>query len=146
MAIEKALRKRILTFGVFDLFHYGHKELFRKAKELGGPDCWLVVAVHDGEWIKKFKPDAEIVYSTQERLEMVQQCRYVDEAVLYQTVDQGVRDIPFDVLLLGADHGGHDAWKAALAWRAEHGKSVIRTTRTDGISSTILRDRIRRLA
>ena len=78
--------KRMLTFGVFDLFHYGHKELFRKAKELGGPDCQLVVAVHDGEWIKKFKPDAEIVYSTQERLEMVQQCRYVDEAVVYQTV------------------------------------------------------------
>ena len=47
--------------------------------------------------VRSLAPDAEIVYSTQERLEMVQQCRYVDEAVLYQTVDQGVRDIPFDV-------------------------------------------------
>ena len=76
-------KTRILTFGVFDLFHYGHKELFRKAKEMGGPHAYLIVAVHDEAFIRQFKPDVELVYSTQERLEMVQQCRYVDEAVLY---------------------------------------------------------------
>ena len=77
---------------------------------------------------------------------MVQQCRYVDEAVLYKTVAQGVREIPFDVLLLGADHGKHAAWQEALAWCAAHGKKVMRTTRTEGISSTTLRDRIRHLS
>ena len=86
-------KTRILTFGVFDLFHYGHKELFRKAKEMGGPHAYLIVAVHDEAFIRQFKPDVELVYSTQERLEMVQQCRYVDEAVLYKTVAQGVREI-----------------------------------------------------
>lgn len=137
---------RILTFGVFDLFHYGHKELFRKAKEIAGARSYLIVAVHDGAYIRQFKPDVELVYSTQERLEMVQQCRYVDEAVLYQTVAQGVRDIPFDVLLLGADHGHHAAWREALDWCAAHGKKIVRTMRTDGVSSTTLRDRIRKLA
>ena len=59
---------------------------------------------------------------------------------------QGVREIPFDVLLLGADHGKHAAWQEALAWCAAHGKKVMRTTRTEGISSTTLRDRIRHLS
>ena len=139
-------KTRILTFGVFDLFHYGHKELFRKAKEMGGPHAYLIVAVHDEAFIRQFKPDVELVYSTQARLEMVQQCRYVDEAVLYKTVAQGVREIPFDVLLLGADHGKHAAWQEALAWCEAHGKKVMRTTRTEGISSTTLRDRIRHLS
>ena len=58
---------RVLTFGVYDLLHIGHIQLFKNAKQLGDE---LIVAVQDGDYIKKYKPSAEMVFSTEERLFM----------------------------------------------------------------------------
>lgn len=55
--------KRILTVGVYDLLHIGHIELFRKAKSLGDR---LIVAVQDSASVQTYKPDSNLVYSTEE--------------------------------------------------------------------------------
>ena len=59
--------KRILTVGVFDLLHFGHMELFRKAKALGDH---LIVAVQDDENVVKFKPGTKLTYNTEQRCYM----------------------------------------------------------------------------
>lgn len=47
---------------------------------------YLIVAVQDGEYILKYKPDAKIMYSTEERVEMIEALRVVDEVVVYDSV------------------------------------------------------------
>lgn len=48
--------KKILTVGVYDYFHLGHLRLFKNAKKLGD---YLIVAVQDGDYILRYKPDAK---------------------------------------------------------------------------------------
>lgn len=67
----------VYAAGVFDLFHRGHVELFRKAKALGDR---LVVAVNSDELTAKYKRLP--VFSQEDRLEIVRSCRFVDEAFL----------------------------------------------------------------
>lgn len=127
--------KRVLTFGVYDLLHIGHMLLFERAKELGD---YLIVAVQDGDCILKYKPDAKMVYNTDERLYMVSSIRYVDEVVTYQDVDVDIRNIDFDLFVKGPDQC-HPGFQRAVQWCEEHGKEVVTLPRTEGISSTMLR-------
>ena len=85
--------KKVLTVGVYDLLHVGHVELFRKAKSLGD---YLIVAVQDSNVVKKYKPEAQLVYNTDERCYMVRAIRYVDQVVVYENVKDIVRDVDFD--------------------------------------------------
>ena len=52
----------VLTVGVFDLLHWGHFELFRRAKELAGEGGKLTVAVQEDGIVTKYKPQAKLVY------------------------------------------------------------------------------------
>ena len=128
--------KKILTFGVYDMLHIGHMLLFKRAKELGD---YLVVAVQDGECILKYKPGTEMIYSTDERLYMVSAIRYVDEVVTYKDVDVDIQHIDFDVFVKGPDQC-HAGFQRAVKWCEEHGKEVVTLPRTEGISSTMLRN------
>jgi glycerol-3-phosphate cytidylyltransferase len=128
--------KTVLTFGVYDMMHIGHILLFKRAKERGDR---LVVAVQDGDYILKYKPDTRIIYTTEERLYMVSTIRYVDEVVTYRDVDVDVQHIDFDILVLGQDQN-HPGFQRAIQWCQEHGKEVVRLPRTEGISSTLLRE------
>ena len=128
--------KTVLTFGVYDMMHIGHILLFKRAKERGDR---LVVAVQDGDYILKYKPDTRIIYTTEERLYMVSTIRYVDEVVTYRDVDVDVQHIDFDILVLGQDQN-HPGFQRAIQWCQEHGKEVVRLRRTEGISSTLLRE------
>ena len=128
--------KTVLTFGVYDMMHIGHILLFKRAKERGDR---LVVAVQDGDYILKYKPDTRIIYTTEERLYMVSTIRYVDEVVTYRDVDVDVQHIDFDILVLGQDQN-HPGFQRAIRWCQEHGKEVVRLPRTEGISSTLLRE------
>lgn len=137
----------VFTVGVFDLFHYGHKELFRRAKECadnGAGVSKLIVAVQDGNSILKYKPEAKIVYTTQERVEMVEQCRYVDQVVLYTDVDKIVQELDFDIFVLGGDQT-HAGFQKAEQYCLEHGRKIIRLPRTKGVSATVLRERLKGL-
>ena len=105
--------KKVLTVGVFDLLHIGHIELFRKAKALGD---YLIVAVQDSDYVFQFKPDASLVYSTEERCYMVSAIRYVDEVVVYRNVGNIVDEVDFDIFAKGPDqsHVGIKQWLLCL--------------------------------
>ena len=88
--------KTVLTVGVFDMLHLGHIILFKRAKELGNR---LIVAVQDGDYILKYKPGTNMVYTTEERLFMVSAIKYVDEVIIYKDVDVDIKSIDFDIRL-----------------------------------------------
>lgn len=132
--------KKILTFGVYDMLHIGHILLFKHAKELfPGEDCKLIVAVQDGDYILKYKPGTQMVYSTEERMYMVSAVKYVDEVVVYKDVDKDIQDIEFDVFAKGPDQM-HPGFQRAVEWCNANGKEVVVIPRTEGISSTMLRE------
>ena len=124
---------KIVTFGVYDYFHLGHLRLFKQCKKHAD---YLIVAVQDGDYILKFKPDAHILYSTEERVEILKALRIVDEVVVYQTVGvPALEKIDFDILALGEDHIGA-RFDEITNWCKEHGKSIVRLKRTPGIASS----------
>lgn len=128
--------KTVLTFGVYDMMHIGHILLFKRAKERGDR---LIVAVQDGDYILKYKPNTRIIYTTEERLYMISTIRYVDEVITYRDVDVDIQNVDFDILVLGEDQN-HAGFQRAIQWCKEHGKEVVRLPRTEGISSTLLRE------
>lgn len=128
--------KTVLTFGVYDMLHIGHILLFKRAKELGDK---LIVAVQDGDFILKYKPGTKMIYSTEERAFMVSAVKYVDEVVIYKDVDVDIRNIDFDVFVKGPDQK-HEGFQRAVKWCEENGKEVKILARTEGISSTMLRE------
>lgn len=130
--------KKVITFGVFDYFHLGHLRLFQNAKRLGD---YLIVAVQDDAYIKKFKPDAVTLYTTEERIELVRALRVVDEVVVYRDVSEDIRKLDFDVFAIGEDQR-HSGFQTAVAYCEQAGKSVVRMKRTEGIASSEIKNRI----
>ena len=128
--------KKVLTFGVYDMLHIGHILLFQRAKALGDH---LIVAVQEGDYILKYKPDTKMIYSTEERLYMVDSIKYVDEVVTYKDVDVDIQQIGFDIFAKGPDQQ-HEGFQRAVRWCEQNGKEVIVLPRTEGISSTMLRE------
>jgi len=132
--------KTILTVGVYDMLHIGHILLFKHAKELfPGEECKLIVAVQHSDSILKYKPCTKMVYSTEERMFMVSAVRWVDEVVTYNDVDVDIQNIGFDVFAKGPDQQ-HAGFQRAVAWCENNGKKVVTIPRTEGISSTMLRE------
>ena len=121
------------------MLHIGHILLFKHAKEFfPDEESHLIVAVQDSECILKYKPDTQMVYTTDERLFMVNSIRYVDEVVVYRDVDIDIQTIDFDVLAKGPDQC-HAGFQRAIEWCHANGKQVVTIPRTEGISSTYLR-------
>ncbi len=131
--------KKILTFGVYDYFHLGHLRLFKQCKQYAD---YLIVAVQNGEYIKKFKPDAKVLYTTDERVEILESLRIVDKVVVYDTVGvPALEQIEFDVLALGEDHIG-ERFDEIINWCDNHGKEIVRLKRTPGIASSEIKNKL----
>jgi glycerol-3-phosphate cytidylyltransferase len=130
--------KKIITVGVFDYFHLGHLRLFENAKKLGD---YLIVAVQDEAYILKTKPDAHIMYSTEQRIDLVKALRVVDEVIIYQDVDKILPEVDFDVFAIGGDQT-HAGFQRAVTWCEENGKEVIRLPRTPGICSSTIKNEL----
>lgn len=128
--------KTILTVGVYDMLHIGHILLFKRTKELGDK---LIVAVQDSDVILKYKPGTKMVYTTEERMYMVSTIKYVDEVIVYRDIDKDIKNIEFNVFAKGPDQT-HEGFQRAVKWCEEHGKEVVVIPRTEGISSTMLRE------
>lgn len=132
---------KILTFGVYDYFHIGHLRLFKQCKQYAD---YLIVAVQDGDYILKYKPTANVLYSTEERVEIISSLEIVDEVVIYESVcEKTLEDINFDILALGEDHVG-ERFTTVEEWCKQHGKSVVRLKRTPGICSSDIKREINR--
>jgi len=137
-SMKPRTHKKVLTVGVYDLLHKGHIELFRRAKGLGD---YLIVAVQDENVILKYKPQAKVLNSTEDRIYMVQSIKYVDETIVYDAVDEIVKKVDFDVFVCGPDQN-HSGFKAAIKWCEENGKEFTILARTDGVSSSELKAKI----
>lgn len=128
--------KKVFTVGVYDLLHIGHINLFMNARALGDE---LTVAVQSDEYILKYKPEARMVNTTAERLFMVSSIRYVDHVITYDDVDEIIKQVDFDIFAKGPDQI-HAGFQRAVEWCKTHGKQVVVIPRTEGISSTMLRN------
>ena len=130
---------KILTFGVFDYFHLGHLRLFKQCKEYAD---YLLVAVQDSGSILKFKPDAKILYTTDERKEILESIKCIDKVIVYDTLcPEYLETIDFDILALGEDHHG-DRFDIAEKWCLDHNKKVVRLKRTPGICSSEIKNKL----
>lgn len=124
--------QRVLTVGVFDVFHYGHLRVLQQAREQGD---YLIVGVHNDIYFSK---GIEFVNSVEQRLEIVKSCRYVDEVLPYVKVSEIVQCVDFDVFVHGPDQN-HIYFKQAFDWCLANGKKIVCIPRTPGISSTEIR-------
>lgn len=130
---------KILTFGVFDYFHLGHLRLFKQCKKYSD---YLIVAVQDSEEILKYKPDTKILYSTEERVEILENIKIVDEVIVYRGISvETLENIDFDILALGEDHRG-GRFDVVEHWCEDHGKKVVRLKRTQGICSSDIKKKL----
>lgn len=122
------------------MLHIGHILLFKHAKELyPDEECKLIVAVQDEDYILKYKPDTKMIYTTEERMFMVSSVRWVDEVLIYRDVDVDIQNIEFDIFAKGPDQQ-HAGFQRAVTWCESKGKEVAIIPRTEGISSSLLRE------
>ena len=132
---------KILTFGVYDYFHLGHLRLFKQCKEHAD---YLIVAVQNGEYILKYKPEAKILYTTEERVELLEALKCVDEVRVYDSLcPEYLETVDFDILALGEDHKG-GRFDVAEKWCIDHGKKVVRLKRTPGICSSNIKKELQK--
>ena len=125
--------KTAITFGVFDLLHFGHFELFRRIRELVGDDGKVYVMLQVDEMIAKYKPGFKNVYNFETRKKMLESLRTVDKVMAYDVVGvDAVKDIDFDMLVVGPEHT-NERFQRLFKWCAENGKEVVTLPRTEGI-------------
>lgn len=121
--------KRVITYGTFDLLHYGHINLLRRAKEQGD---YLIVALSTDEfnWNEKRK---KCYFSYEQRKMLLEAVRYVDLVIPEENWEQKRTDIHeyhIDTFVIGDD------WKGKFDFLKEEGAEVIYLSRTPEISTT----------
>ncbi len=128
------------TTGVFDMFHVGHLNILKRAKE----QCeTLVVGVTTDELCYKRKNKYPIV-NERERMEIVAAIRYVDKVIPQADMEKikPVRELGADAVFVGSDWKGTASWDQYERDFAEVGCVVVYLDHTDGISSSILREKL----
>lgn len=144
-ADHSAVKKKYHTgyiAGVFDLFHVGHLNMFKRAKE----QCdYLIVGVVTDEGVRKFK-EVEPFVPYEERAEMVRSCRYVDEVVEIPLNFGGTRDAwrlhHFDCQFSGSDYVDNPDWLAEKEFLEKHGAEMEFFPYTQSTSSSKIKDLI----
>lgn len=121
--------KRVITYGTFDLLHYGHINLLRRAKELGD---YLIVALSTDEfnWREKGK---RCYFPFEKRKQLVEAIRYVDLVIPEECWDQkrnDIRDYRVDVFVIGDD------WKGKFDFLIDEDCEVVYLPRTPEVSTT----------
>lgn len=128
------------TTGVYDMFHIGHLNILRRAKEM----CeTLIVGVTTDDLCYRRKQKFPII-NQEERKAIVEAIRYVDK-VVYQTDMEKIRpvmELGAEAVFVGSDWKGTDAWIQYEKDFANVGCSVVYLEHTDGISSSLLRKKI----
>lgn len=120
--------KKVITYGTFDLLHYGHVNLLRRAKELGD---YLIVALSTDEfnWNEKQK---KCYFSYEERKKLLEAIRYVDLVIPENSWEQKVSDVQefkVDTFVIGDD------WTGKFDFLKEYCE-VVYMPRTPEISTT----------
>lgn len=125
--------KKVITYGSFDLFHEGHYQLLRRAKELGD---YLIVGVTSEEYDLQ-RGKLSIIDSLENRIQNVKQTGFVDEIIIETHLGQKVDDIQkfgIDIFTVGSD------WYSKFDYLSKYCE-VIYLERTKNVSSTFLRNK-----
>ena len=123
---------RVITYGTYDLLHQGHINLLRRAKELGD---YLIVGVTSDSF-DRGRGKLNVRNNVLERVEAVKATGYADEVIIEDYLGQKIDDIQrydVDVFAIGSD------WEGKFDYLKEYCE-VVYLPRTEGISSTMLRD------
>ena len=120
--------KKIITYGTFDLLHYGHINLLKRAKQMGD---YLIVCLSTDEFNKNSK-NKECYFSYEIRKQLLESIRYVDLVIPENNWNQKIDDIKefgIDTFVMGDD------WKGKFDFLKDYCE-VIYLTRTKEISTT----------
>ena len=121
--------KRVITYGTFDLLHYGHINLLRRAKALGD---YLIVALSTDEFYHVEK-NKHCYFSYEERKMLLESIRYVDLVIPEENWEQKRSDVHLyhvDTFVMGDD------WEGKFDFLKEEGCEVVYLPRTPEISTT----------
>ena len=121
--------RRVITYGTFDLLHYGHINLLRRAKQYG--DYRIVaLSTDDFNWNQKRK---KCYFSFDKRKALLEAIRYVDLVIPEESWDQKVTDVReyhIDTFVMGDD------WKGEFDFLQDEGVDVVYLPRTPEVSTT----------
>lgn len=126
------------TTGVFDMFHIGHLNILKRAKE----QCdYLIVGVSTDAVVESYKHKTPII-PFNERIEIVRAIKYVDQAVAQKSMNKmdAWNELHFDALFHGTDWQNSNMYDAIIKEFSEVGVDVVFLPHTDGVSSTMLAD------
>jgi glycerol-3-phosphate cytidylyltransferase len=129
------------TTGVFDLFHVGHLNILKKAKE----QCeFLIVGVSTDELVRKYK-NKQPVIPHYERMAIVEGIKYVDKVVPQTNRDKlfAWEKIRFDVMFVGDDWKGNPLFDEVETKFKSIGVNIVYFPYTQGVSSTIVKQKIK---
>lgn len=129
--------KRVITYGTFDLLHYGHINLLRRAKSLGD---YLIVGLSTDEFNNKEK-NKECYFDYENRKSLLDAVRYVDRVIPENNWEQKIFDIQkynVDVFVIGDD------WKGKFDYLKDSGVEVVYLPRTKEISTSKIKDDLNR--
>lgn len=121
--------KRVITYGTFDLLHYGHINLLERAKALGD---YLIVAISTDEFNSKEK-NKKTYFSFEQRKKLLEALRCVDLVIAEENWDQKQSDVHLyqvDTFVMGDD------WKGKFDFLEEEGVEVVYLPRTPEISTS----------
>lgn len=129
------------TTGVYDMFHIGHLNILRRAKE----QCdFLIVGVSTDELVEKEKHKSPIIPFA-DRMAIVEAIRYVDKVV--PQIDKNKfaawEKLHFNTMFVGSDWQGSPQWQAFEEQFEPYGVNIVYLPHTDGISSSILRKNLK---
>lgn len=130
------------TTGVYDMFHIGHLNILKRAKE----QCdFLIVGVSTDELVEKEKNKRPVI-AFDERFEIVKALRCVDMVVPQYNKDkmQAWKEYHFDKMFVGSDWKGTPQWNRFEEQFTPCGVEIIYLPHTDGISSTILTEYVKK--
>ena len=130
------------TTGVFDMFHIGHLNILRRAKER----CdYLIVGVSTDEVVESYKHHKPII-PYEQRAAIVEAIKYVDEVVPQTTMDKTefLKSRHFDVMFHGDEWKGTDLYNKYEKEFAKYGARIEYLSHTEGISSSMLREIVKK--
>ena len=129
--------KKIITYGTFDLFHYGHYELLFRAKQLGD---YLIVGVSSDDFAKK--KGKSTFFTLEKRIEIISNIKFVDMVIPEYDMKQKIFDIEkynIDVFCLGSDYKNIFPKMPEYDIIINKGCSIVFLERTPGISTSLLK-------
>jgi glycerol-3-phosphate cytidylyltransferase len=130
------MKKKVIgyTSGVYDLFHIGHLNLLKKAKE----QCdYLIVSVSTDELVQEYKNRKPII-NLKDRIAIVEAIKYVDKVVPQINRDklEAFHTFKFDKIFVGSDWKGSDLWNNLENELNQFGAKVVYFEYTKGTSTT----------